>query len=1059
MKKLILNLLFFVLPFLTMAQAMNINGKVIDQNDQVPIPGVTVVLKGTTTGTITDIDGNYSISFEKMENAILIFSFIGYETQEVAVNGQATLDVNMVTDIADLDEVVVVGYGTIKKKLITGANLNVKGEQIAELTPVNAMDALKGITPGLSITQDNGQPGSGTKVNIRGMGTIGDSEPLYIVDGVTVGDIDYLNPSDIESIDVLKDAASAAIYGSRAANGVVLVTTKKGKKGQPIKVSYNSYYGIQNISRKLDMLNAQQYMEIMDEGNMNLKGKTYDWEAKLPASTWNMLQNGWEGTNWLDEVAMKNAPIKNHSINVTGAEESVVYSFGASYIDQAGIIGGDIIDAGYKRATFRLNTEYVLAKNNDSDIIKVGQNLTYMSSRNKRVADGSIYWNDLRHAIRSTPLQPVYDEEFGDKYNYSPPYDQIAIYMTNPIATMWYDRNFASEPQEKVIGNVYTEIQPIRNLKLRSTYGIDWWSSYRRTYSEIYNLGDGMKRDEDAVEMGMTKGKNWQWTNTASYNFSVGDHNIAAVAGHEMWAKQLDFQVYGNASNSIFEYPDYGYLDLMKDPEDVTKLSTWGSDYAAGGGALLSYFGRVSYDYQERYLFSAVLRADGSSNFDKGNRWGVFPSFAAGWVFTREAFLANITDIVDFGKLRFSWGQNGNQSIQNFEYSSSISYGGRYYFGTDKITSAVASYPARVPNPNVQWETSEQINLGLDVNMFNSRLQTAFDIYKKTTKDWLVIPPILATAGASAANVNGGEIENSGLEIALGWRDQVANFKYGATVTFDYRKNLVTEVNNEDGIIHGNTDVLDQGKPEIQRVEVGYPIGYFWALETDGIIQNDAELAAYEEYLTDADGLVQWPNIQPGDFRYVDQNGDGRIDSEDKKMIGDPNPDYIFGLQLNMEYKGAYIAATFNGQAGAQVMQSYRQNTEQTWANYTTDVYDRWHGEGTSNTYPILSSSAARNYTLMSDFYMHDADFLRFSNLTIGYRFGKFLKNVNFISDINLYVTGKNLYVFTKYNGMDPEIGYNPNDDDDEPISWQRGIDLGLYPSSRTYLMGINVTF
>ena len=1047
--------MFLFLGFSLQAQVL-ITGTVTDEATGEGLPGTSVLEKGTTNGVVTDLDGNFQITLSS-EDAILIVSFVGYTAQEFSVVGATEVNVALKADVLGLEEVVVVGYGTQKKKLVTGANLNVKGEQIAELTPVNAMDALKGITPGLSITQDNGQPGSGTSVNIRGMGTIGHSEPLYVVDGVVVGDIDYLNPSDIETIDVLKDAASAAIYGSRAANGVILVTTKKGSSGQKIVVNYSGYYGVQNIYRQLDMLDAQQYMEIMDEGNVNRGQEPYNWETKVPANTWEKLQNGWKGTNWIDEVAMENAPIKSHSISAAGAEESVIYSFGASHIDQKGIIGGDIIDAGFKRTTLRLNTEFILFKNKRHNVFKIGQNLTYMASENKRIADGNIYWNDLRHAIRSTPLQPVYDENDGDKYNYSAPYDQIAIYMTNPIATMWYDRAHNWDPQDKVIGNVYAELEPIKNLKIKSVYGIDWWSGLHRSYSEIFDLGAGMSRVEDAVEMRMNKGKNWQWTNTISYNQSFGVHNFALVLGHEMRRYQLDYNVGGNANNSIFEKPEYGYLDLMKDPEDVTKLGTWGTDGAAGGGGLMSYFGRVSYDYKEKYLLTGVLRADGSSNFAKDKRWGYFPSVSAGWIFTKEDFMASTSNFVNFSKIRFSWGQNGNERIDNFIYSSTISYSDeRYYFGADKITSAVVSYPARVPNPDVAWETSEQLNFGLDLNMFRSRFQSTFDIYKKTTRDWLVIPPLLATAGAAAPWVNGGEIENKGLEISLGWKDQISEFKYGVMVTMDFRKNEVTKVENEEGRIEGDRSVLDQGKPHIQRVEEGYPIGYFWALETDGIMQNEADVLAYSRPDTlDPEGnpVPYFANQQPGDFRYVDQNGDGKIDAKDKKMIGDPNPDFIYGIQLNMEYKGAYVATTFNGQRGHQVMQSYRQNTEQTWANYTTDVYDRWHGEGTSNTWPRLSSTAERNYTEMSDFYMHDADFLRFSNLTVGYKFGRFLKDISWLTQVDLYFSAKNLYIWTKYNGMDPEVGYSVDD------GWQRGIDLGLYPSSRTFLVGLNVTF
>ncbi len=1027
---------------------VNVSGTVKDRNSET-LPGVSVHIENTTNGTTTDIDGNFSI--DVAQGQTLVFSYMGYSTQKIVFSGQTSFNIVLLENSSELEEVVLVGYTTVKKKLATGANLNVKGDAIEELTPNSAMDALQGISPGVNITQSSGQPGKSAKVFIRGVGTTGDSSPLYVVDGVYVGNIDYLNPSDIESIDVLKDAASAAIYGSRAANGVILVTTKKGKKNTVPIVTFDSYYGIQNIFKSPSTLNTQEYAYIMNEGRVNDGLAPWDYSSLIP--NWSDIENGDKGTDWVDQMTKSNAPISNASVNVTGGSDRVLYSFGASHYEQTGIIGGDVINSGFKRTTIRLNTDFVVAKRDEGskNLITIGENITYNNSDNKGIADGNIYWNDMHNALVQNPFMPV--KTNGE---YTKTFDSWDQGQVNPIALMDYERNNNWNKSNSIVGNIYIIVEPIDNLKIRSAYGINAWFGNNRNWVPAYNLGILNNRPNDIVGQSMNQGSNWTWTNTVSYDFNIDKHNISALAGIEMNKSQLSLNLSGENQDSNFNSADKAYL-INVPLQDITQVKLTGMDWAAQGGGLLSYFGSITYNYNEKYMLTGVLRADGSSNFYEDNRWGVFPSLSAGWVVSNEDFLSGYESINHL-KLRASWGQNGNQSIPNFGYTANISYGGSYFFGADKQSISNGAYPANVPNLNTTWETSEQINIGLDANLLRSRLKFTFDWYVKDTKDWLVEAPILASAGAPSAHINGGSVRNKGVEISLGWQDTYDDFNWGATASFAYNNNEITEIANEEKIIHGPANVLSQGTSEVVRAEVGHAIGYFWGFETNGILQNQKDVNEYvapTNSVTTANGTAGKPYFndqRAGDVRFIDQNQDGIINDLDKVDMGDPLPKFIFGLQVNAEYKGIYANATLTGQAGMQVMQSYRSFADKPKQNYTTEIFERWHGEGTSNKLPRLSSSPNRNTNYVSDIYMHDASFLRISNITIGYSFKELLKNQSFISDLRIYGSAKNLYTFTSYNGMDPEVGYGPT-------AWSSGIDLGLYPSARTYLIGLKATF
>lgn len=1032
-----------------------ITGTVTSAVDNSPMPGVTVQVKGTSVGTITDLDGNFSVSASSTD--ILVFSLIGYLSEEIPVGTNTKLSIVLDEDIIDLDEVVVIGYGVQKKKLNTGATLNVGGEDIQKLNSSSTMDALKGLSPGISITQNSGLPGAGNKIFIRGIGTTGNYKPTYIVDGIQVGDIDNLSPSDIESIDVLKDAASAAIYGSRGANGVVLVTTKKGRKSDAPQVTYSGYYGVQNVANPPELLNAQQYAEAMDEGNINAGMDPFNFAATVP--DWESIENGtWEGTNWFKEIEDKNAPVQNHALNITGGSDRSIFSLGASYFDQQGILGKQV-NNDYKRINVRLNSEHILFKIKGHDFITLGENFTYTNEKNPAMRTGNIYWNDVHNMLVSSPFLPMDADTITDAaypYHYAIGWNSQE---GNPIAGMENNAKWNTNNNNTIVGNVYVEIQPIKNLKVRSAFGANNWYGFSRRWTPAFAHSDVSSNVNDVVEQRMYSGFTWTSTTTATYNFTLKNvHNFTILAGNEATRTATDLKMDGHNEHSIFNDPEYGYLDnfAILDAENAALANFGGRDDY--GWSMLSYFGRISYDFREKYLATYVYRLDGSSNFNTGHKWGDFHSFSAGWVLSNESFMESTSSWLNFMKLRFSWGQNGNQDIaRDFVYLSQIEFEGvNYFFGNDHSISTLGTQPYQVPNPDIFWETSQQLDLGADMNFLNNRLQFAIDWYQKDTKDWLVEKIASAMDGTRAPWINGGLIRNSGIETVVRWNDRVGDFKYGVSGTLAYNKNKVIEIPSEDSIFHGPESVLSQGTAEMFRAEAGYPIGYFWGYETDGIFQTQAEVDAY----VNGNGDPLLAGAAPGDIIFVDRNNDGEVTPDDKTMIGSPHPDFIFGLQLNLEYKGFYLEFTGNGQAGNQIAKNYRSNDSYRH-NYTMEVYENaWRGEGTSDRFPRLYRGSHRNYQWISDVFIYDADFFRISNVTIGYDLKKLFTQLP-MSEVRLYGSAKNLYTFTKYPGMDPEVGYSPSDDanPDNDYSWGGGIDLGLYPSARTFLVGLNITF
>ncbi len=1011
----------FPLLFLTytaVAQTQKVSGT-INAKNSTALAGATIAVKGTNISTSANAHGQFSI--DAAPGDVLVVTFIGYTTQEIKLGSSADISVNLEEDYNRLEDVVVIGYGTQKKKLTTGANLQVKGDDIQKQSTTNALQALQGQAPGVQITTYSGQPGSGMNVIIRGKGTIGNFGPLYVVDGINTGDISYLNPADIESIDVLKDAASAAIYGSQAANGVVLITTRTGKSGQKPQVTFDGYYGVQNAPKKARLLNAHEYASIMNEAAIN--------SGKAPYFTNDQIADLPTNTDWLDQMFVNDAPTQNYVVGVQGSGGNSVYSTSLSYTGQAGIVGGKSL-SNYERYNFRINSEHTLY----NKIIKLGQHLSYTDQKNNGIGVGGIYGNTLRGAFGTSPFVPMYDSagNFFDNSNSTWNNGEA-----NPFALMALNNQNRNNNQ-RLFGDVYLVVEPIKGLRFRSSVGINYTTNEGRSFSPIYKLSIYAFNDNTRASQSMGRGRNVQFDNLLSYNFDLNsDHNFEVMAGTSS-IKSKGSSVFGSNRDLVFPDLQHAWLSNATNT-DGTNITLNGSPYE---DALLSYFGRLQYNFKETYLFNATLRADGSSKFAPGHRWGYFPSVSAGWVVSKESFLQD-NNWLNFFKLRASWGRVGNQNVAGYQYLTPISFSfTNYTFGNQEGLLTPGAFPSRLGNPDVTWETSQQTNIGFDATI-NRRLNINFDYYIKDTKDWLLVAPVLATAGADAPVINGGDVRNTGVELGISYRNSIGDLNYSVSVNGAYNKNRIGNIPTLDNIIHGNTNSLYNNSLEFYRAQNGFPVGYFWGLKTDGIFQTEAELATHTK-----NGTLIQPSAQPGDVRYVDLNGDGAINNDDRTLIGDPNPDYTFGFSLSADYKGFDISVLASGVAGNQLVQSWRNHSDPK-ANYSAAILDRWHGPGSSNTIPRVTEDN-RNWTQFSDLYIHDGDYLRISNITIGYDFSKLVKK-NYLSKVRLYVAALNPFTLTKYNGMDPEIGYGEG--------FSSGVDLGYYPRPKTIMVGANIKF
>ena len=1052
-------------------QTKKVSGTVVDATG--PVIGASIMEKGTSNGTVTDLDGNYSLSVGP--NATLVVTYVGFKPYEVRVGNESRIDVTLEEDNTNLDEVVVIGYGTQKKKLITGATVQVKGEDIAKLNTTNALEAMQSSTPGVQITSSSNQPGKGYKVYIRGIGTTGNSAPLYVIDGVAGGSLDDINPADIESIDVLKDAASAAIYGARAANGVILVTTKQGKAGK-IEISYNGAVGWSNAYKRPQLLNAQQFMTIIDEYTFNTSGQKMDWAGFIPQDVITKVNSGWSGTDWWGKFENKNAVQQNHSVTLTGGTDRSKFAMSYTYTGNEGIMGADQASY-YKRHTIRINSDHVLLKAKDFDVITIGENISIGYTRNHDLAEDGMYWSYIHSLLQTSPFMPQYAYN-GDTYYYQG-FDGVVRYgqgwnsslFSNPWENLSKGgfNSMAESRSVNTSATAFTVIQPIKGLRLRSQFNYNWGSGGYRGYGEPASSGYG-----NATSIVYTNNQrawlntNWSVENTLTYDLPIiSGHKISAMVGQTFQSTAWSFNLAGSNKVSYGEQLatlkgwDSAWLSNFKvlNSTDVTLTGKPNDEEY-----LASWFGRLTWDWNETYMATVTMRYDGSSIFTDGKRWGFFPSVSAGWVVSNEPFMQSTKSWMDFFKLRASWGQNGNKDIAKYQYMATIALSGEagdsgYKFGSDMATSVAGTpktgaYANIVPNPDLTWETSEQLDLGFDARFLNSRLGVNFDWYKKTTKDWLIGGNLLAIYGTNPAAINGGDVQNTGVELALTWNDQIGkDFRYNVGVNFATNKNKVTRIANDNHYINGPASVLSQGTEYIYRAEEGKPIGYFYGMSYSGIWQNQEQIDAAR-----AAGKAVLDSAMPGDMIWDDYNGDGVItyaegDNCDRHEIGNPNPDIMLGVNLGFTWRGLDFAVNGAGAFGMQIMRSYRSYSDAPYQNYDTTILERWTGEGTSNTQPHITSTGSENVNWVSTRYMEDADYFKIKTVTLGYDFKNIWKACPF-QQLRLYVQAQNLYTFTKYTGLDPEVGNSAGGN-----GWASGIDLGLYPPSRTYLIGASIKF
>lgn len=1051
MKKLlsVLFLLSFTLAAVY-AQNIQIKGTVVSGTDNEPLPGVNVVVKGnTSTGTITDFNGTFTLSAPA--DAILSISYIGFKSQEIAVKGHKDIKIVLQEDSETLDEVVVVGYGVQKKSVVTASIAKVSADDLASTAPVRMDNALKGLASGVTVTSSSGQPGAAAQIRVRGVGTIrtenGAADPLYIVDGMPLeGGLDYLNPNDIASIEVLKDAASGAVYGARAANGVILVTTKTGKIGKT-KVTYDFSYGWQSAWKKRDVLNASEYALMINEGAIN---------AGIAPKFSDPYSYG-QGTNWQDEVFNNNAPMMNHQVSVSGASEKVNYLFSLGFYTQDGIVGGNFDRSNYERLTLRSNTQYTLfdesKERNWLNSLKVTSNLSYARIKSTNFDDNSTWGTPLGSALALSPILNVYDEteeaikaqfdKYGTTAEYTPVYDPrngklFSIpgefgEMSNPIAKLSLpgDKHWS----HKFVANFSAELQLWDNLKFKTSYGADLSFWGYDSYRPLYYLRSGESSTQSSAYSRKEDGTVWQLENVLMYDKSIDKHSFSVLLGQSA-KKSSGSYLYGSRNN-ITNY-SRPYIDAS------TGLAANADRDAAGApsvdATLASIFARASYNYDERYMLQVTVRRDGSSRFGPNNHYAVFPSFSLGWNLTNEKFMNKRPNWLTTTKIRLSWGKNGNENIGNFKYTVLTSPGNNAIFGSsENVINGVKA--SGLANPDLKWEESEQLDFGLDFGFFNNALTFTADYYKKKTNGMLMEMNIPFYVGEAKPIGNVGKMENSGIELEAAYKFRVSDWNFRVSANASYLKNKLIEYGNESG--WENLDSF-QGTGDISRAENGKPFPFFYGYKTAGIFQNTDEVKAYKN---DKGEFLQ-PTAVPGDVRFVDVDGNGIIDANDRTDIGKGMPDWTFGFNLGVSWKNFDLNMMWQGTAGNDIYDATRR-TDIATSNLPSWMLNRWTGEGTSNRIPRFVQGDNVNWQ-SSDLYVYDGSYLRLKNIQLGYTLPAALTQKVFISSLRFYVAAENLFTFTKYHGFDPEISSGGT---------SLGIDYGVYPQARVWTIGASLSF
>ena len=986
-------------------QAKTVTGTVTDVSGE-PIIGANIRIKGTTTGTITDIDGNFSIKAEPQ--SVIEVSYIGYLTQETVINNQKSIRFLLKEDTKTLDEVVVIGYGVQKKADLTGSVANINTEKLNTQSNANIGQALQGKIAGVDIVSQGGAPGSGTRIMVRGIGTLNNASPLYIVDGMYMNSIDHINPNDIASIDVLKDASSAAIYGSRAANGVIIVTTKEGSntEGKPI-IDLSVNLGISTASKFLDMLDAKGWAEVTTIARQAIGKPALDMATDLA----NKPDNDWQ------DIMFRPALMQNYNLSVKGGGKYSTYYTGLGYFNQDGIVKG----TNYQRYNIQSKNDY------KRGIFSAGTNLIISFSHDKPLHQ------ELRGGMIGTILQSVPTlEKYDDtrEGGYGGTYGDV-VNIPHPLAII--DDNIMDRYNEnvKIFANLYAQIELFKGLKYKLNLTPDFSFERYKNYLNKYDFGLATNSITQLTER-QRRRRNILVENLLTFDRTFGEHKISALAGYTYQDSRFrHIQAYGEGLPQGLEEIDAA----------TTNRSNEGNSWRS---VLTSILGRVFYSYQNKYLFTATIRRDGSSKFGKNNRYGYFPSFSLGWNVAEEKFMENV-HWLDQLKLRGGYGVLGNQEIDNYQYSSTITTGINYPDGNGGLLQG--AFPKNFANPDIKWEETAMTNVGIDFMAFNNRLSLTADYYVKNTKDILLTVPIpISSGGANDPIRNAGKIRNNGFEFNLGWMDQPnPDISYGINLIGSFNKNKVIAMGSESGSIKGGSTNQNITTSE---TKAGYPIGGYWLISTAGYFNSQEEVDAYAK-----DGKKIQPAAEPGDIKFVDANNDGVINDDDRVFQGSPFPDFTFALNGNMRYKNFDLSIRLQGVLGNKIYNATRQTLEDVTkgSNFLASCLDYWTPENKNASHPRLTwDDPNRNTRAESDRYLENGSYLRLRSVQLGYTFPQtWFKGA--IQHARVYINAENLFTITSYSGYSPDVNAdNAN---------YRGFDNFIYPTNRTFMLGLNVTF
>ncbi|MDO6802960.1 TonB-dependent receptor [Wenyingzhuangia sp. 1_MG-2023] len=988
----------------SLQQGVTIKGIVKDDGGM-PVPGANVVVKGTNQGVITDFDGNYQIAVNT-KNAVLVFSYVGYKDKEVIVGNQTTINVALEQDVSELDAVVMVGYGTVKKSDITGAVSSVNTEDINKTQNISIAQAIQGRAAGVSVSKSTGAPGATPTVRIRGVGTVNDAEPLYVVDGVPINDVSTINMEDAQSIEVLKDASATAIYGSRGANGVILITTKEGKKGKSV-ISYRTYVGVQNKRDNLDVLNAEQWATIYNEALAN-DGEPADPDLIDPSSL--------ESYNWKDAV-YRTGIQQNHQLSASGGTEKSTYYVSFGYVDQKGIVK----ETNYNRTNFRVNNTYQIKPK-----IKLGHSIQYANAKTISVPNsGEPQTRSSFVGYIIDPVSPLYntDGSFG-----APTYSSTAV---NPLGLVKYGQSPSNK--QSFLGNVFVEFDILKGLKFRSNYGLQINNTEVDNFTPAYSVSPVYASALSRYVLNRSQNKVMILSNTLNYNTTIKKkHSLNALLGQEI--QELNANNVNTSRNGIPE----SVANPTLSSGDISSVTNSGT---ASQSKLLSFFGRLNYSYDNRYLLTATYRLDGSSRFGANNKWAQFPSFALAWNLHNEKFYD--LDFMNQFKLRAGWGETGNQNIPATATYDVLNIGTNYTFGSNDDTYTGVA-PLTPGNPDLKWETTKTTNIGVDMAFLDNSITFSVEYFLKNTTDMLMSVPILYNTGYNSNPYgNVGDIQNKGLEITANYKKTVKDFSFNVGGNISFIKNKVIALSGEGSLIQTGAAAAFKN---ISRTEAGHSLASFYGYEMLGIFQNQDEV----------DDNAHLNGTQPGDVQYRDINEDGVINDDDKTYIGSPFPKFTYGINMDMSYKQFDFSAFFQGSQGNKIFNASDYYLEgDLGTNMNTNILNRWTGEGTSNSVPRVSFINNGINSQLSSRYVKDGSYLRLKNIQLGYNLPKSMLSENFITSLRFYVAAQNLLTFTKYDGLDPELGI----DTTKPSVLDIGIDRGRYPTVKTFSLGLDVNF